>query len=150
MNGDTSGSNDLEDHHIGQSDPAQRAFALQRGLMLPHCLHNAERPAETLPHQSVRGGGRLGVGEGPVLVLHAVAGLEQCHCEIGIFGNGVVMIAAGRTNRGGSPRANRARNDAHCVHVFSARRSKFWLVMYSSACQRVQRFTRLPTLRYRP
>ena len=30
--------------------------------------------------------------------------------------------------------------------VFSARRSKFWLVMYSSACQRVQRFTRFPTL----
>ena len=28
----------------------------------------------------------------------------------------------------------------------SARRSKFWLVMYSSACQRVHRFTRLPTL----
>ena len=27
-----------------------------------------------------------------------------------------------------------------------ARRSKFWLVMYSSACQRVHRFTRLPTL----
>ena len=27
-----------------------------------------------------------------------------------------------------------------------ARRSKFWLVMYSSACQRVQRLTRLPTL----
>ncbi len=30
--------------------------------------------------------------------------------------------------------------------VFNARRSKFWLVMYSSACQRVQRLTRLPTL----
>ena len=30
--------------------------------------------------------------------------------------------------------------------VFSARRSKFWLVMYSSACQRVHRLTRLPTL----
>ena len=28
----------------------------------------------------------------------------------------------------------------------SARRSKFWLVMYSSACQRVHRLTRLPTL----
>ncbi len=28
----------------------------------------------------------------------------------------------------------------------SARRSKFWLVMYSRACQRVQRLTRLPTL----
>ena len=30
--------------------------------------------------------------------------------------------------------------------VLSARRSKFWLVMYSSACQRVHRLTRLPTL----
>ena len=30
--------------------------------------------------------------------------------------------------------------------MFKARRSKFWLVMYSSACQRVQRLTRLPTL----
>ena len=28
----------------------------------------------------------------------------------------------------------------------SARRSKFWLVMYSRACQRVHRLTRLPTL----
>ena len=27
-----------------------------------------------------------------------------------------------------------------------ARRSKFWLVMYSRACQRVHRLTRLPTL----
>ena len=30
--------------------------------------------------------------------------------------------------------------------VFKARRSKFWLVMYSRACQRVQRLMRLPTL----
>ena len=32
------------------------------------------------------------------------------------------------------------------LSVFSARRSKFWLVMYSKACQRVHRLTRLPTL----
>src|SRR5207248_9519713 len=31
-------------------------------------------------------------------------------------------------------------------NVFSARRSKFWLVMYSSACQRVQILIRFPTL----
>ncbi len=105
----------LEDGDVGQRHPTQRAFALHRRLVFPNRLHDAEGPAEALPHQPIRGGRSLGVGQGTVFIVHPVAGLEQRHRQVSIFGNGVVVISTGRKYRSRSPCADRAGNDAHRV-----------------------------------
>src|ERR1022692_2366862 len=106
---------DLEDDHVGYRCPAQRSLLLYRGPVLPYRLHDAEGPAEALPHQPARLGWRLGIGQRAVLVIHPIACLEKRHGEIGIFGDGVVMITTGGANRSGAPGANGARNHAHGV-----------------------------------
>src|ERR1039458_8151 len=45
---------DLEDDHVGYRDPAESSFLLHRRAVLPHRLHDAEGPAEALPHQPDR------------------------------------------------------------------------------------------------
>src|ERR1035437_9754159 len=83
---------DLEDDHVGYRYPAQRSLLFHRRAVLPHRLHNAKGPAEALPHQPARLGWRLGIGQRAVLVMYPIARLEKPPGEIGIFGDGVVLI----------------------------------------------------------
>src|SRR5436305_5568727 len=61
----------LKDHNVRQSNPAQHAFATEGGAVLPHCLQNSEGPAKALPHKSVGVDGRFGKGESAIFILHA-------------------------------------------------------------------------------
>src|ERR1017187_8340404 len=71
------GQQDLEDEDVGQGDESERAFAGKGRAVLPDGLEDSEGPAEALAHEAVGGGGRLGKGQGAVLVLDLVAVLQQ-------------------------------------------------------------------------
>ena len=121
MSGDTSGSKNLEDHDVGQRHPSQRTFAADNFTMFIDRLQDAEGPAETLAHQGVRVGGRLGVGERHVFVFDAISQAQQGHGEVGVFGDGVNVVSAGLAHCRNAPGADRARHHAdRAQHVESA------------------------------
>ena len=116
MKGETSGKRIWKMTMLGIATQPERALLLHRFDVLPHCLHDAERPAEALPHQAIRGGRSFGVGQRAVFVVHPITGLQQRHREIGVFGHGVMVIASDVAHGRCSPCANRARNNADCIH----------------------------------
>ena len=82
--------------------------------MFPDCLQNTERPAEALAHEATSAYRGFGVSEGTVFVDDAVSAAQHIHGQIGVFGYGVHMIAAGLANDFGAPRSERPGNDRHC------------------------------------
>src|SRR6266446_9583710 len=99
----------LKDEDVGKCDESQSALACEDVAMLKDGLQNSERPAEALPHEGVGVGRSLGESERHVLILHAIAVAQQCHGEIGVFGDGVDMKATRFANRLDTPGADRAR-----------------------------------------
>src|ERR1035438_10015955 len=89
----------LEDQDVGESDPAEDAFARDYVAMLPDGLKNSEGPAEALAHERIGAGGGFGEGESAVFVFDAMAVAQEGHGEIGVFGHGVDMVAASLVNR---------------------------------------------------
>ena len=112
MSGETSGSSIWKITMLGNAIQPSTPFLAENPAMLPHRLQNAERPAKTLAHQAIGVGGSLGVGQSHVFVFHAVTEAEQSHGKVGIFGDGVDVIAAGLAHGGDAPGANRARYHA--------------------------------------
>ena len=93
------GQQNLENDDIRKSNPAQNAFAGERAAVFPDRLQNSEGPAEALTHQAIGIDRRFSVGEGQVFIFHAIAGLQQRHSQVRIFGHGVGVIAAGFAHR---------------------------------------------------
>ena len=75
-------------------------------------LQDAEGPAEALAHEAVGVGGRFGEGEGHVFVFDAVAEAQQGHGEVGVFGDGIDVVAAGFADGGDAPCADGSGDDA--------------------------------------
>ena len=105
----------LEDENIRQGEQAHGAVFVDGAFVFEDRLQNAEGPAEALANEAVGVDRRLGKGERAVFVDHAVALFEQIHCEVGIFGDGVGVIAFAGFYRRGPPRTNRAGDDHHDV-----------------------------------
>ncbi len=63
-------------------------------LVFEDGLQDAEGPAEALAHEAVHVDGGLGEGERLVLVDDGVALLEEVHGEVGVFGDGVGVVAS--------------------------------------------------------
>jgi hypothetical protein len=146
MSGRDQRQQDLEDEDVGQREEAHGAAVGDGAAMFEDGLQDAEGPAEALAGEAVGVDGGLGEGERLVFVDDGVALLEQVHGEVGVFGDGVGVVAAAGLD-GAVRQAPMAPGTTMTTSKRSrARRSKFWLVMYSRACQRVQRLTRLPTL----
>ena len=74
-------------------------------------LQDAEGPAEALAHQAVGVDGGFGEGERLVFVDDGVALLEQVHGEVGVFGDGVGVVAAAGLDGCGAPRADGSGHD---------------------------------------
>ena len=129
---------------------AKRPMALLRTkamLVFEDGLQGAEGPAEALAHEAVCVDGGLSEGERAIFVDDFVSLLEHVHGEVGVFSDGVDGIAAAALRTASVRHAPMAPGTTvTTLKRSSARRSKFWLVMYSRACQRVHRLTRLPTL----
>src|SRR5208282_4495827 len=106
----------LEDEDVGKCDETQGTFAREHALMLKDGLQNSERPAKALAHERVGTGRSLGEGEGQVFVFHAIAVAQERHSQIGVFGDGVHVVAARFADRRGTPGADRARHHAHRAH----------------------------------
>src|SRR6266700_373047 len=81
--------------------------------MFPDGLQNSERPTETLTHEAVGMGGRLGKSQREIFILHAVATLKQRHGEVRIFRDRILMVAANLADSGDAPCADRSRNHAN-------------------------------------
>src|ERR1700688_189365 len=79
-------------------------------------LENSEGPAESLPHQSIGGGRSLGKGEGHVFIFDAIAVTQKSHGQIGVFGYGVDMIAAGLAYCFDAPGADRSGDNTYSAH----------------------------------
>ena len=112
MNGETSGNRIWKMTMLGIATQPSAPFCLRARAVLPHRLHDAEGPAEALPHQAVRGAGRLGIGQGAVLVIYPIARLQKRHGEIGVLGDGIRLVATGGAHGGGAPGADRAGHHA--------------------------------------
>ena len=110
MSGDTSGSRIWKITMLGSATHPSAPLRANTPLMFVDRLQNAERPAETLAHQSIRVGGRFGVSERHVFIFHAIAAAQQRHSQIGVFGDGVDVVATRFAYSGNAPRSNRARH----------------------------------------
>src|ERR1700688_4986004 len=84
----------LEDEDVGKRDESQSALARENAAMLKDGLQNSERPAEALPHKRVGICRSLGESERHVFVFHAIAVAQERHGEIGVFGDGIYMVAS--------------------------------------------------------
>ena len=104
----------LENPNIWQRNPPQRTFAGHDAAMLVDRLQDPEGPAETLSHQAIRIRRRLGISECHVFVLDAISSAQQGHRQVGIFGDGIDVVATRLLHRGDSPCSNRTRHDADC------------------------------------
>ena len=105
----------LEDENVGQREEAHGFVADECGAMLPDGLQGAEGPAEALAHEAFCIDGRLSVGESAVFKINSQALFEQVHGEVGVFGDGVERIAAGRFDGSGAPCADGAGDDGDDV-----------------------------------
>src|SRR6266702_117274 len=98
----------LEDERVGQREQAHGAAFRDCAAMFEDRLQYPERPAETLAHQPVHIDGRLGEGQRAVFIDHRIALLQQVHREVGVFGDGVGVIATAVLDGSRSPRSNGA------------------------------------------
>ncbi len=112
MSGDTSGSRIWKITMLGRATHPSAPLRAKTAAMLVDGLQDSERPAETLAHQAIRVGGSLGVGECHVFVLDAISAAQQRHGQVGIFGDGISVVASSLAHGGDAPRADRAGNDA--------------------------------------
>src|SRR5882757_3617239 len=113
--GGDEGEENLEDENVRQSEQAHGAMFADGAFVFKDRLQNAEGPAEALTDEAIGIDRRLGECERAVFVDYAVALFEEIHGEVGIFGDGVGVIASAGLYRVGSPRANRAGDDHHDV-----------------------------------
>ncbi len=74
-----------------------------------------KRPAEALAHEAVCVDGGFGEGEGLVFVDDGVALLEEVHGEVGVFGDGVGVVAAGGFDGLGAPGSDGSGDDGDDV-----------------------------------
>ena len=88
------GKQNLEDEDVGQREEAHGAVFADGALVFVDRLQDAEGPAEALTDEAVGVDGSLGEGEGAVFVDDAVALFEEVHGEVGVFGDGVGVIAS--------------------------------------------------------
>ena len=102
---------DLEDEDVGQGEEAHGAVLGDGAAVLEDGLQDAEGPAEALAHEAVHVDRGLGEGEGLVLVDDGVALLEEVHGEVGVFGDGVGVVAAAGLDGGGAPGADGSGDD---------------------------------------
>src|SRR3984957_17367277 len=105
----------LENKNVGKRYESQRPLARENSPMLVHRLQNAERPAKSLAHQSVGIGRRFSEGERHVFVFDAIAEAKQGHGEVGVFRDGIDVIASGLAHGGNAPRADGSGYDADCA-----------------------------------
>ena len=112
ISGDTSGSRIWKITMFGSATQPSAPLRAEHSAMFVNRLQNAERPAETLAHQAICVGRRLGIGERHVFVLDAISAAQQRHGEVGILGDGIDVIAASLAHCGNAPRADRAGHDA--------------------------------------
>ncbi len=84
---------DLEDEDVRQGKEAHGAVLAEGSTVLEDRLQDAEGPAEALPHQAVCVDWGLGECEGLVLVDDGVALFEEVHGQVGVFGDGVGVVA---------------------------------------------------------
>ena len=89
--------------------------------MFPDGLQDAEAPAEALPLEAVGVDGGFGEGEGAVFVDDGVALFKQVHGEVGVFGDGVGVVAAAGAYGCGPPRADGSGHDHDNVERDRAR-----------------------------
>ena len=106
---------DLEDEDVGQREEAHGAAVANGGFVLVEGLQDAEGPAEALTREAVGVDGGFGEGEGLVLVDDGVALLEKRHGEVGVFGDGVGVVAANGLYGGGAPCADGSGDDGDDV-----------------------------------
>ncbi len=102
---------DLEDDDVGQSEEAHGAAIADGGAVFPDGLEDAEGPAEALAGEAVGVDGSFGEGEGLVFVDDGVALLEEVHGEVGVFGDGVGVVAAAGADGRGAPGSDGSGND---------------------------------------
>ncbi len=116
MKGETSGSRIWKIRMLGSATNPKAPLRAKTPLMLEDGLQNSKRPAETLAHERVGAGGSFGEGQRQVFVFHAIAVAQQRHGEIGVFGDGIDVIAAGLADRLDAPGADGSGHHAHRAH----------------------------------
>ncbi|MPM73243.1 hypothetical protein SDC9_120219 [bioreactor metagenome] len=83
----------------------------QQPAVLPHRLHGAVRPANSLLEQVIDRLGRFGEGIGLIVLGHAPPELVQRQGQIAVLGQVVGGVSTGTGDRRLAPRRARARND---------------------------------------
>ena len=95
--------------------PTQPSVPLEeRGAVLPQALVGAVGPAEALAQQRAERLGRLGLAVRLRLVHDAPAAPQDRQREVGVLGQRLVAVAAGREHGVATPRAERARARPRC------------------------------------
>ena len=105
------GQKNLEDQNVGQGEEAHGAAVADGELVFVERLEDAEGPAEALAHEAVGVDGGFREGEGLVFVDDGVTLFEEVHGEVGVFGNGVGVVAVAILDGGGAPGADGSGND---------------------------------------
>ena len=104
----------------------------------------AKGPAEALADQRVDGFRRFGPADGVFVVENVPAVAANGDGQVGVFRHGIALRIRPAAQRLRCARRSRAPGTTGMQFSRSkARFSRFWLVMYSSACQRVSQRLRL-------